>query len=99
DAKKTTLSEIRDRIEYNRDGHMNRRTLLFQEALFIMGRMPNYYDRPKGQLTRWQFGYVQKGSDNVKMIHPDSEGQTLFATVPDLFGVDIVIVPLSQVPP
>lgn len=99
DAKTTKLSEMRDRIEFNRSGHMNRRTLLFQEALFIMSRLPNYYDRPKSQLTRWQFGYVKKGSDNVKMIHPEAESQTLFAAVPDLFSVDVVIVPLSQVPP
>jgi hypothetical protein len=78
---------------------MNRRTLMYQEALFIMNRLPNYYDRPKGQLTQWQFGYTEKGTDNVKMIHPDSENQTLFQSVPDLFNVDLVIVPLSQVPP
>lgn len=72
---------------------------MFQEALFIMARLPNYYDRPKLQLTKWQFGYVEKGTENVKMIHPDSESETLFAMVPDLFKMDLVIVPLSQIPP
>jgi hypothetical protein len=64
-----------------------------------MSRLPNYYNKPKSDLTKWQFGYVEKKSENVKMIHPNSEQQTLFSTIPELFNVDIVIVPLSQIPP
>ena len=99
DVKKEKLSEIRDRIEYNRSGHMNRRTIMFGEALFIMSRLPNYYGRPKMQLTKWQFGYVAKATEDVKMIHPESENKTLYEMVPDLFNTDLVIVPLSQIPP
>jgi hypothetical protein len=99
DAKAIKLSELRDIIQYQRNGHMNRRSLMFQEALFIMSRLPNYYNKPKGELTKWQFGYVEKGSENVKMLPASAEQQTLFAAVPELFNVDLVVVPLSQIPP
>ena len=50
-------------------------------------------------MTKWQFGYVEKGSENVKMLPASAEQQTLFAAVPELFNIDLVIVPLSQIPP
>ena len=72
---------------------------MFQEALFIMSRLPNLYDRPKPELTMWQYGYVRKDDAQVKLIHPDKEEGTLGSVIPELFKHDLVIVPLSQIPP
>lgn len=72
---------------------------MFQEALFIMSRLPNLYDRPKPELTMWQYGYVRKDDTQVKLIHPDKEAGTLGSVIPEIFKHDLVIVPLSQIPP
>ena len=46
DVRKVNFESLRTTIEYNTGSHMNRRSLIFQEALFIMSRLPNLYDRP-----------------------------------------------------
>jgi hypothetical protein len=99
DVRKVNFESLRSTIEYNTGGHMNRRSIIFQEALFIMSRLPNLYDRPKGELTKWQYGYVKKNETKVKLIHPDREDQLVVSVIPELFKHDIVIVPLSQIPP
>lgn len=99
DARKITLISLRPTIMYNTNQHMNRRSLLFQEILFIMSRLPNLYDRPKEDLTQWQYGYVKKGETKVKLIHPDREDQLIVSIIPELYKHDLVIVPLSQIPP
>lgn len=99
DPRKTTFESLRPKIMYNTTGHMNRRSMMFQEALFIMSRLPNLYDRQKSELTMWQFGYVRKDDAQVKLIHPDKEGGTIATVIPEIFKHDMVIVPLSQIPP
>lgn len=99
DARKLTLLSLRTIIMYNTSNHMNRRSLLFQEILFIMSRLPNLYDRPKEDLTQWQYGYVKKGETKVKLIHPDREDQLIVSIIPELYKHDLVVVPLSQIPP
>jgi hypothetical protein len=99
DARKQTLSSLRPILMYSTGKHMNRRSLLFQEVLFIMSRLPNLYDRPKEDLTEWQYGYVKKNETKVKLIHPDREDQLIVSIVPELYKHDLVIVPLSQIPP
>lgn len=78
---------------------MLRRTTMFQQALFIMEHLPNHYDRPKLELTQWHFGYVEKNSENVKLIDPTREVETVYSMIPDIYNMDLVIVPLSQIPP
>lgn len=99
DPRRSTFEILRPLIMYNTTGHMHRRSMMFQEALFIMSRLPNLYDRPKPELTMWQYGYVRKDDVQVKLIHPDKEGGTLGSVIPDIFKHDLVIVPLSQIPP
>ena len=99
DARKLNFAKLRLILQYNTSEHMNRRSLLFQEALYIMSRLPNIYNRPKHELTKWQFGYVRKDNDQVKLIHPDREGQVVYSVIPELYNHDLVIVPLSQIPP
>jgi hypothetical protein len=99
DPRRSTFEILRPTVMYNTAGHMNRRSMMFQEALFIMSRLPNLYDRPKPELTMWQFGYVRKEDSQVKLIHPDKEEATLGSVIPEIFKHDLVIVPLSQIPP
>lgn len=99
DPRKTTFEALRPKIMYNTAGHMNRRSVMFQEALFIMSRLPNLYDRPKIELTMWQYGYVKKEDAQVKLIHPEKESGTLGSIIPEIYKHDLVIVPLSQIPP
>jgi hypothetical protein len=99
DARKFSLFSLRPIIMYNTNKHMNKRSLIFQEALYIMSRLPNLYDRPKEDLIQWQYGYVKKGENKVKLIHPDREDQLIVSIIPELYKHDIVIVPLSQIPP
>lgn len=99
DARKLNFTKLRLILQYNTSEHMNRRSLLFQEALYIMSRLPNVYNRPKHELTKWQFGYVRKDNDQVKLIHPDKEEQVVYSVIPELYNHDLVIVPLSQIPP
>jgi hypothetical protein len=99
DARKHTLTALRPLLMYNTAKHMTRRSLIFQEALFIMARLPNLYDRPKEDLTQWQYGYVKKNETKVKLIHPDREEQLIISVIPELYQHDLVIVPLSQIPP
>lgn len=99
DPRRSTFESLRPLIMYNTTDHMHRRSMMFQEALFIMSRLPNLYDRPKPELTMWQYGYVRKDDQQVKLIHPDKEEGTLGSIVPEIFKHDLVIVPLSQIPP
>mmetsp|Transcript_15708 Transcript_15708/g.26184 ORF Transcript_15708/g.26184 Transcript_15708/m.26184 type:complete len:180 (-) Transcript_15708:2284-2823(-) len=99
DPRKSTFVSLRPLIMYNTTGHMHRRSLMFQETLFIMSRLPNLYDRPKPELTMWQYGYVKKDDAQVKLIHPDKEEGTIGSIIPEIFKHDLVIVPLSQIPP
>ena len=99
DARKITLTSLRLILMYNTSNHMNRRSLLFQEILFIMSRLPNLYDRPKEDLIQWQYGYVKKGEIKVKLIHPDREDQLIVSIIPELYKHDLIVVPLSQIPP
>lgn len=99
DVRKLTLTLLRPILMYNSKTHMNKRSLLFQEVLFIMSRLPNLYDRPKDDLTKWQYGYVKKNETKVKLIHPDREDQLIVSIIPELYKHDLVIVPLSQIPP
>jgi hypothetical protein len=78
DIRAYTLAQLRPMIEYKRTGHMDRRSLMFQEALFIMQRYPNLYGRPKEELLKYLFGFIKKDGKEVKLIHPDRESGTLF---------------------
>ena len=69
DIRQMTLREIRPMIQYTTTGHMNRRSKLFQEALVIFARLPNLYNRPKHELTKYVFGFIHHNGKDVKLIH------------------------------
>lgn len=100
DARTHTLAQLRPMIEYKRQGHMDRRSLLFQEALFIMNRLPNLYNRSKEDLIKYSFGFVQKDGTEVKLIHPDRETEFISDLIGavDFFSHDLILIPWSQIP-
>lgn len=101
DLRKVTLSELRLMIQYDKSGHMDRRSLMMQEALFIMNRLPNLYNRPKAEITKYMFGFVRKDRREVRLIHTSREGEYVADLIgaTDLFGHDLILVPLTQISP
>jgi hypothetical protein len=69
DIKTVTLKQLRPIIQYNRTGHMDRRSMMFQEALFIMERLVNKYGRPKSDLKKYQFGWINRGNFQVCQLN------------------------------
>ena len=103
DATQVTFKKLRYMIEYNNTtaGHMKKRSLMFAEALFLMNRMPNLHNRPKEELNRYQFGFIKKSGEDIKLIHPEREVEPIASLIgrTDFFEHDLVIVPFSQIPP
>jgi hypothetical protein len=97
----TTFIKLRDLVQYDRSSHMNRRNPIFQEALFIMSRLPNLYNRPKNELNKYLFGFIHRQSKELKIVPPEIESNSIdsFVSLVDFFDYDLLIVPLSQLPP
>lgn len=101
-AQEMTFRQLRPMIEFAQDcGHMKKRGMIFQEALFIMGRMPNIYGRPSSDLQKYRLGFVKKNGNDVKMYNRDQDDTPLVELVgiTEFFGHDLVIIPFSQIPP
>lgn len=101
DIRKVTCTQIRPMIQYDRSGHMDRRSMMFQEALFLMRRMPNYFDRPKDQWNKYRLGFINKEtSELIKLIDEADESKPIAELIgaTDYFLVDLAIVPLTQIP-
>ncbi len=102
DIRSTNLKQLRSMIQFDRSGHMNKRSLMFQEALFIMGRLPNYFNRPTEDMNKYQFGFMNKKSaQDMRLISVESEETVISELIgaTDFFTHDLLIVPLSQVSP
>lgn len=100
DVRKVTFKQLRPQIQYNRTKHMDRRSMMFQEALFIMGRLPNLYDRPKLQWNKYLFGFLDRNSHNrLTVISADREEIPIVNLIgaADMEHNDIALVPLSQI--
>jgi hypothetical protein len=100
DIRTVTLTQIRPMIQYDRSGHMDRRSMMFQEALFLMRRMPNYFNRPANQWNKYRLGFVHKDTLELKLISEEDEGKPIAELIgaTDYFLVDLAIVPLTQIP-
>jgi hypothetical protein len=68
DIRTVTIKQLRPIIQYNRTGHMDRRSKMFQEALFIMERLVNKFERPKEDLKKYQFGWINRGNNKVTIM-------------------------------
>ena len=101
DIRLVNLTKMRKMIQYDRNGHMDRRSMLFQEALFLMRRFPNYFDRPESDWNKYQFGFLRKDNDQLTLIDEADEEKPIsdLIGVTEFFDYDLAIVPLTQIPP
>ena len=102
DVRTVTLDQLRPMIMYDIRGAMKRRSMLWQEVLYIFGRLPNMYDRPRSEVNKYQFGFVRKSKlEDIKLIHPTRENEPIANLIgaTDFFSHDLVIVPLTQISP
>lgn len=98
--KETKLKELRPKIEYDRSGNMMKRSLMFQEALFIMQRLPNYFQKSKEDILKYCWGFYNRKSKHLQLITPENEEKFIYEIIDsyvDFFDLDLAIVPLSQI--
>ena len=99
--KEANLKDLRPKIEYNRSNNMLKRSLLFQEALFIMQRLPNHYKKPKEDITRYQWGFYNRKTNHLQLIDLEREHLAiadLIESYIDFFDYELAIVPATQIP-
>jgi hypothetical protein len=97
----TTFEMLRDIIQYSRNSHINKRSMMFQEALFIMDRLPNFYNRPDRDLNKYLFGFSQRETKELTIVPSEHESSSIVSLVGiiDFSKYDILLIPLSQLPP
>jgi hypothetical protein len=96
-----SLHQLRPLIEFNRTNNMNKRNIIFQEALFLMDRLPNLYNRPRSQLRLYRFGFLKKDKSEFRLVPKEDEMKNIaeLIGVVDYFDYDLCLVPLSQLEP
>jgi hypothetical protein len=104
-----SFKQLRPMIEYDRSNNMMRRNMVFQEALFIMSRLPNYSDLEKKDLLKYRFGFFKRDEKKLALvIKPEDEDRIISEVIAeqglgvngyeeDIFLFDLVLVPLSQI--
>jgi hypothetical protein len=97
-----TLQQLRPILMYDQRNRMKKRSVVWQEVLFIFGRLPNIYDRPKSELNLYQFGFCRKDNvQDIQLVHPSYEDRSIAELIgaTDFFSHDLIIVPLTQISP
>ena len=99
DIRAMTFKQLRLKLQYDKSEDMDRRSILFQEALYLMSRLPNIYDRPKRDLREYYIGFVRKDNNELKIVGKDQEHQTVeeFLGRYEFYSRNLMLVPLSQV--
>ena len=99
DIRTTTFHTLRSKLQFEKSEDMDRRSLIFQEALYLMSRLPNLYDRPKRDLREYYVGFVRKDNNELKIVGRDQEHQTVeeFLGRYEFYSRNLMIIPLSQV--
>jgi hypothetical protein len=95
-----TLQQLRPILMYDQRDRMKKRSMVWQEVLFIMGRLPNIYNRPKEERNLYQFGFCRKDNlQDITLVHPTYENRSIAELIgaTDFFSHDLIIVPLTQV--
>lgn len=93
-----TIKQLRTLLEYNHEGNATRRSMIFQEALFIMQRLPNIYNKPNEVINKYTLGYAKKNMNEVKLLDCTNDEEVLVNLVKNIYDNDIIIIPLTQVP-
>lgn len=106
-----TLKQVRPMLEFDRSGHMDKRSLLFQEAMFIMSRLPDHSQSAgtgtgtgnslQGDKFAYRLGFVKKDKSALRLVEEAAEGQVIADLIGavDFFDFDLAIVPLTQIAP
>ena len=100
DVRTWTFKPLRSKLQYERSEDMDKRSLVFQETLHTMSRLPNLYDRPKSDLRQYLFGFVRKDNNELKIVEEDQENLIIeqFLGRYDFFSRNLMLIPLSQIP-
>ncbi|RYY83474.1 hypothetical protein EON63_11105 [archaeon] len=91
-----TLQQLRPMLEYDKSGHMDRRSMLFQEARFLMTRLPNPQRLP--DIYQYRLGFVKKDRSDFRLVPEEQEELPISEVIGavDFFLFDLAIVPLTQ---
>lgn len=95
-----TLQQLRPILMYDQRDRMKKRNMIWSEVLFIMGRLPNIYNRPKEEKNFFQFGFCRKDNlQDITLVHPTYENRSIAELIgaTDFFSHDLIIVPLTQI--
>lgn len=85
----TTLEELRSLIEVKKDRGMCRRTLLFEEVLYVLSSAPNPHDYPLDVFsTSYQFGVVNMAPKSAADSEKAQEHGEDLLWVPEVIPVD-----------
>jgi hypothetical protein len=100
DIRTWTFKTLRSKLQFECSEDMDRRSLIFQEALHIMSRLPNLYNRPKSDLRQYYFGFVRKDNNELRIVEPDQEDITVeeFLGRYEFYSRNLMLIPLSQIP-
>ena len=98
DIRATTFRELRIKLQYSRSNDIDKRSLVFQEAMSIMDRLPNIFNRPKGDLRKYFFGFVRKDNNELKIVYENEEDHKVesFLGRYEFFARNLMLIPLSQ---
>lgn len=97
-----TLQQLRPMLMYDQRNQMKRRSVVWQEVLYLFGRLPNIFNRPKLELNKYQFGFCRKNNlQDIVLVHPDYETKSIAELIGStaFFEHDLIIVPLTQISP
>eukprot|EP01031_Cornospumella_fuschlensis_P042049 gene42049-51334_t len=91
-----SLRQLRPMLEYDKSGHMDRRSMLFQEARFLMTRLPNPKKLPDP--FQYRLGFVKKDRTDFRLVPEEQEELPISEVIGavDFFLYDLAIVPLTQ---
>ncbi|OQR94040.1 hypothetical protein ACHHYP_01889 [Achlya hypogyna] len=103
DDDELTFASVRPRIELQQDGSVQRRNVMYQEALFLMTAGANPHQWPVKALQTYWLGYYTHEDDAVPRIVPTNEEHRSLRDVLDMkttkVTADLIIIPQSQIGP
>ncbi|OQS04023.1 prefoldin subunit [Thraustotheca clavata] len=103
DNENLTFESVRPRIELQQDGSVQRRSIMYQEALFLMTSGPNPHQWPLKSLQTYWLGYYKNEEDPTPTIIPTNEETKGLREILDMkttkVTADLIVIPQSQIGP
>lgn len=97
DVDTTSIKQLKEHIEFNNASTVKRRSVMYQEAMFLMQRLPNIYNKSTSELNKYKLGLAKKGSSEVRVLVVASEDEVIGSLVSNIFEYDVVLIPFSQI--